>query len=382
MPAVYHALTASALALVVPSAAFAQEPVRLGAPLGASSESFSRVAGVRELADGRVLVSDSRERIVHLVDLTRGTTQRVGREGAGPTEYASPGAIFALPGDRSLLVDGRNQRYLIFDADGKPVQTIPLLRISNGGVTLSLGAPSGVDAEGRLYFAQASFSGGTMPDSVALMRWTPGSERADTVGYIRRANGGPVTTRPSGGGVSFSMAAPMAFQPQESWGVSGDGRIARVFPEPYRVGWYGRDRRITSGPAVPYTPLRVTDADREAYRAQQASAPRPTISTTGPDGPRTFSPPPQEPTFAETKPPFWGAGSVLVSPAGEVWVLRTRPAADQVPVYDVFDGSGALRRKVAFPPRGRLVGFGRSGLYVAVTDDDDLEQLRRYPVAP
>ena len=99
-----------------------------------------------------------------------------------------------------------------------------------------------------------------------------------------------------------------------------------------------------------------------------------TSANTGGGGPV----PPQE--FADTKPPFDGssAGSVLATPEGEAWVLRTRPAADKVPTYDVFDRTGALVRKVSLNPNSRVVGFGRGTVYVARTDEDDLQYLQKY----
>jgi hypothetical protein len=69
---------------------------------------------------------------------------------------------------------------------------------------------------------------------------------------------------------------------------------------------------------------------------------------------------------------------VQVTPEGEVWVLRTRPAGDKVPTYDVFDRNGALVKKVVLNPRSRVVGFGRGAVYVTRSDEDDLLYLERY----
>ena len=77
-------------------------------------------------------------------------------------------------------------------------------------------------------------------------------------------------------------------------------------------------------------------------------------------------------------PPFTGRGAVLASPDGEAWVLRTRSAGDKVPTYDVFDRTGALVKKVMLNQSSRVVGFGKGTVYVARTDDDDLQYLERY----
>ena len=63
------------------------------------------------------------------------------------------------------------------------------------------------------------------------------------------------------GGVSTD---PPVFTPGEIWGVAPDGAVARVLPEPYRVMWYGKDS-VTVGEVQPYSPIPVTEADRQAH---------------------------------------------------------------------------------------------------------------------
>jgi hypothetical protein len=69
---------------------------------------------------------------------------------------------------------------------------------------------------------------------------------------------------------------------------------------------------------------------------------------------------------------------VVTTPDGEVWVLRTRSASDKTPIYDVFDRTGALAKRVTLNPESRVVGFGKGTVYVARTDEDDLQYLQRY----
>ncbi len=82
--------------------------------------------------------------------------------------------------------------------------------------------------------------------------------------------------------------------------------------------------------------------------------------------------------FPEHKPPFPASG-VQTTPEGKVWVLRHQRARDETrPLYDVFDGSGQLIRRVQLPEGRRLVGFGDGVLYAVATDEDDLQWLERY----
>lgn len=383
---------AGALALVLAVPALAQQPQPLGRPTAEFAEPFSRVSGLRELADGRVVVSDMREKLVQVIDLQRQTARTVSREGSGPGEYAMPTSLFAMPNDQTLLVDMLNRRFLMIKPDGTPGETISPPQLGGGGGPVTMGGlvnARAADAQGRLYFQDLGIRpGGPSPDSVAILRWRPGETRVDTAAWVRgpqtNVSSTPAGGAGGGGGMRITVGSSVVWAPQDAWGVAADGRVARARPEPYQVVWYSGARSARGGPAVPYTPMRVTEADKRAYREQQAANPPTMIVMGGPGGggggARSVSPSSMpEPTFAETKPPFTGQGAVLVSPEGEVWVQRTRPANDQTPVYDVFDGSGRLVRKVALARESRVAGFGRGSVYVVRTDEDGLEYLQRYP---
>ena len=61
-----------------------------------------------------------------------------------------------------------------------------------------------------------------------------------------------------------------------------------------------------------------------------------------------------------------------------MWIARTRSASEKTPVYDVFDRSGKLARKVTLNPDSRIIGFGTGTVYVVRTDQDDLQYLEKY----
>src|SRR5688500_12239189 len=94
----------------------------LPAPNAKLDQEFTRIVAVRELADGRVLVSDAGERKLFLTDFTSGAASVIGQEGQGPEEYRSVGQLFALAGDSTLLVDQLGARWLLLHG-AKIVQT-------------------------------------------------------------------------------------------------------------------------------------------------------------------------------------------------------------------------------------------------------------------
>ena len=376
---------------LLPEPLAAQARVTLKTPDAEYGEGFTRVGSIRELPNGKVLVVDPSDKIVQLVDLKAGTAVKIGREGSGPGEYAFPNALLALPDGSTLLQDMLNRRFLTITPDGKPGAFVELPRPQTAGP----GGPGpgfmvggmdmrGTDTRGRLYFQGSPFSspGGPTQDSVAILRWDRVSPRFDTTAFLGLP-AGSVQTSGGPGRFEVRVGGQKVFTPSEAWAVAGDGRIARVTPNPFRVTWVDGPGRATAGPIQPYTPIRVTEADKELVREARRRT-RPIMITIG-DGPRNVAPPNvqvPEPEFEETMPPFTGGpgsgGSVLATPEGEVWVLRTRPASDKVPSYDVFDRTGALVKKVALNPDSRVVGFGPGVVYVVKMDEDDLQYLQRY----
>jgi hypothetical protein len=83
-------------------------------------------------------------------------------------------------------------------------------------------------------------------------------------------------------------------------------------------------------------------------------------------------------TWPETMPAFTGPRSVLATPAGELWVRRAQPAKADGALYDVFDARGQLVRQVALTGRRSVLGFGPGVVFVARTDEDDLQWIERY----
>lgn len=356
-------------------------------PDAAFADPFTSIAGVRELTNGDVIVADFRDRTLQRIDLNAGTATAISREGSGPTEYLYPMTVLALPGDSTAVYDMGNQRYLLLDPQGKPTGTFRMEEGGAGGGMMVIRPAAATDARGRLYYStRGERRGGGMnggppefSDSGRVIRYDRGTRRSDTLGVIHvpkpdvATSGGPdnrsVTVRPS----------PMA--PEDAWGVTPDGRVgvARVATD--QVEWWLPGGRTVKGAPVPYTPIRLTEADKQAW---WAGLQRGSMSVRNENGRVTVAPssgavPPMDPdiVWPVTKPPFPG-GAARGASNGTLWVLRSRPADDKIPTYDIFDGSGNLVRQVRLPANTRFVAFGKGVVYLARQDADDLEYLERY----
>lgn len=84
-----------------------------------------------------------------------------------------------------------------------------------------------------------------------------------------------------------------------------------------------------------------------------------------------------EPTSWPRYLPAFELDAVHFSTDGTLWVQRTTEAGG-APVFDLFNRSGQLERRVSIPRQTRLVGFGKNSIYVIRKDQYDLEYLEKY----
>src|SRR5688500_10413708 len=163
--------------------------VRLKPPNATLSTDFTMLQSIRELADGKVLVTDARENALQLVDFDADVATKLGRPGAGPLEYSRVNYLFALPDDSTFLFDGGNgSRWLVLHGE-KIVGTIPQDRLPFGLMYAQL---AGTDGRGRVIATietgGVSDKPRTASDSILLIAGTRRPVRADTLMSIRSFN--------------------------------------------------------------------------------------------------------------------------------------------------------------------------------------------------
>ncbi|HSM18486.1 MAG TPA: hypothetical protein VK845_15970 [Gemmatimonadales bacterium] len=378
-------LCASVLVTVAfAAAATAQEntpTVRLGQPNATYDEPFSALSGLRELSDGTLLVGDRIDQVIQHVDLASGSGRPVGRKGAGPGEYDTPMGLYALPNDSTLVFDMGNNRFLVLTPEGKPGDTfMPTLETGGGPGARFLSPPRGVDNQGGIYFAGQPMRAGAsgMPESIdssAIIRYDRTSRKVDTLGLVKAP---AMNIQASGDQNRRELRIRPAPMPaQDEWGVTPDGRIGIARVGGLRVEWLAPDGSRAAGAAFAYKPIKVSKADYRAWQKRMGSSMGREIENGRSRLVRVPLPEIDEREWPDYKPPFL-AGAVAVAPSGELWLLRTRPADDPTPVYEVFDASGKLVRRVQLPPKTEVAGFGKRSVYLVRIDEDDLQWLERY----
>lgn len=347
--------------LLIPALAAAQRaPAIPLKPANATlSEEFSRIIGVRELRDGRVLIADGKEVRLVVASFDARSVTPVGRQGRGPGEFQSLGRLVSLAGDSSLIVDWGNQRWLILSGARVAVTVPP----ESPALTATRVSVTSADGSGyvlaEVYARPLPGRRWNPADSMCLVRVERTTGRADTVGRIRpRYERGQLFGR---GEVSVP---PLAIGEQALLFLDGWMAIARL--EPYQVEWRSPDGRTIRGTPLPFSVTKVNEREKRAYFDREAKA---------------WGRAPQyapNPVWPENLPVF-ERDALLAAPDGMVLVRRMPTASVSDTRYDVVDRRGTLVRQISLPENQWIVGFGRRAAYLVVTDADGIQRIERHP---
>ena len=373
-------LAALAGTLLAPSAsaqrpaAPALHPLRLGAPTGTLTAEFTVITSVRELRDGRVLVTEGRERKLFVGDFRTGDVQQVGRNGSGPGEYGMVGFLRPLAGDSTIMADLMGRRWLLLDGANIVGQHSP----DHPAVLAAGGIFTHSDALGRVLLRKAPerADGVTVTDardSSELRLIARRTGAVETVARVRNVERRIELTRASDGRITSSssmVAGPLRSEEQAV--LFGDGWLAIARLDPFRVDWRSPTGAWTRGAPLPVPVIRVTARERDAFFARNPNAFGPSTTPGLPATPR-----PSASDFPAIVPPF-SLSSVSDGPAGHLLIRRHRSADVGPSQYLVVDRRGALVGELILPDNASIVGAGARTVYVVVRDEDDLQTLHRH----
>ena len=171
----------------------------------------------------------------------------------------------------------------------------------------------------------------------------------------------------------------------DGWAIAPSGTIFLVRSGKYRVEVLPPGGPPHAGAPVIYTPVKIGEAERKEYAADQARSGAINIGVENRNGEQTFSLSrgrpqgdggPDASAFPASKPPF-DPSQLFVDGKERLWVRRYQPAGRPA-LYDIFNNQGTLVASVQLPASRLVVGMGATSLYVAHVNDDDLQQLERY----
>ena len=347
---------------------------------------FGKIISVRELSDGRILLSDmgERERYLHLADLRSDEVRSLGRIGDAPGEFMYPGFLYPLGPDSTLFTDQDTHRAFLV-ADGGHPETL------DAGTLLiaRLGAepPWGADRFGRVLGVE----GFSYPDDVLAMSrveadslrillttgsvldWEPGNQEtiAEVGGQGRFGESRQVRFG------QWYYTSPLATEGQ-AW-LFWDGWVAVAHPDPYRVDWRRPDGEWVRGAALPFD--RVPATDWQKCFSATGDRNRDACDSPGLAKYVELPSPDHVPPFVMARHDRTTPGGIAVQPApnGMLLIQRTLMADAPGRRYDVIDRTGSLRGTIRLPENRTIVGSGSSSLYVVTKHNPDGVTLSRHP---
>lgn len=361
-----------------------ERPLRLRSPGTGLTEEFTSIGSVRELSDGRVLITDPREGRVVVADFRTGAVSQVGRQGKGPNEYSMAGPLIPLADDSSLMADVLARRWLVFAGPSIVATLAPDTPVIKATRAVARGA----DARGNVWitvspqaFDQTTARPGASTveaaDSELVVRVSRATARLDTVTKLRVAVSRRTVRADARGKFQSVGFARAPLSAREEAALFADGWFAVARLDPYRVDWISPAGRVTRGPPLPVTRIKVTSAERDAYLTRQAASRASTSAI--PEQMRRDMDQLRD-QFPDVFPPF--TGPALAAGDGTLWLRR--PVSMNFPNYryDVVDRRGQLIGVVSLDTGERIVAVTATAVYVAWKDADDIERLRRHPGGP
>jgi hypothetical protein len=377
------------------------QPRLIAAPDAHTTMKLGDVANVRALPGGRLLVNDTRRRLVLAVDSAMTNAVVVLDSSAGATDGYGPrpGGLIPFRGDSSLFIDPVGLSMYVITPAGKVGRVASIPRSQDAGALSSTanGLP-GVDAAGRLVYRgsfnpQRAMNGGMTvgqsPDSMEIVRLNMSSRRLDTAGFVKTSKVKITVTQTDGG---MSVTAEMnPVQMVDDWAVLSSGAIALVRGIDYHVDILGANG-VVAGPKVPFDWISLSDERKVALLdsvKRTMTTPQGAVNgppagghagmTMGPGGHTlsavTLAPASELPDFM----PAFNAGAARGDADGNLWIRTTARRAGAIggPIYDVLDGAGKLVDRVQVPAGRTIVGFAPGGVVYLVARDGTGDVIER-----
>lgn len=329
---------------LVPSLLVAQTIVRV--PLKSANATleaeFVVPTSLREIADGRVIVTDGRDQQLYVADFRANTSTVLGRKGKGPGEYSSVGLVFAAGGDTTIMDERSSHRWLLIDG-AKIVGTVPP---DHPAVRATGARINGLDRLGNVLYRQSQPApAGSKTYTRADSNWLVFVDRhtgaIDTIGRTR-ARPLRVETQIDADGRVVSMQTFMTESNamEEMASLFVDGWLAVVRLDPLRVDWRSPAGQWTSGRPIPVKPEMVRGKPRPVVDVSQV---------------------------------------VRQTSDGRLLIRRSLDGSGKTRRYLIINRRGTVDGQLVLSTTEDVLGFGAQSIYLSVKDEDDIVRLRRHP---
>jgi hypothetical protein len=312
--------------------------LRIGVVEGDPHYQFFRIAGVRRLSTGEIVVADGGSHTIRWYDGAGRFLQSVGGPGDGPGEYRWLGGLVGLPGDSILAKDPQRHRVSLYGPSGRLIRSWVIQPLR----TYVMPPPIGRVRDGR--FIAMTESGQSSPYGYvryqALLVRYQDSAVVDTIAQVAGSEAYYLRcpTRPN----AICNYAPL-FALQIHAAVSGD-RIAIGNGDEYAVSVFDPSGALSAVyrrviPRAKLPELWVTTLIDSAVGMQRPQD-QPAVRRALEEVPRR-----------EYVPAYT---DLLFDQLGCLWVARTTGPGDATRPWDVFDTRGSLLGTVTLPTALRV----------------------------
>lgn len=352
----------------------------LAAAVDSIATPFSMPRWLAEAADGSLVLYDRVDNVLYRVERGVGEAIPLSTKGAGPMEYRVAQGIVRGPGDSLWVMDRPGSKAIVLDTEARPVreQRSPILSstadaIGNGWVRAISAAGDWYGSARAMTFAPTFH----VDDSASVIVWRRATGTTDTLARVGM--------RP----IAFTSrtTAPRldAFDPIDAWGVFRDGRVIVVRGGDYGIELIDPDGRVTRAGRGPTPLLPLTREDAELTRDSLNRARAEVLRMMPMSGQAGVSPGGRPlPALPDPLPTHWPllrGDDVPVDWQDRAWVrVRSAPRDTGATRYDLFDREGRVVKSVEVGAGGVVIGFGRSGVFVAWPDADELRWVKRHPL--
>jgi len=333
---------------------------------GSDDDPLFRVTGVLRLSDGTIVVANSGSSQLRYYTATGELLRTVGGKGGGPGEFEALDWISLLPGDSVIAFDRLNRRFTVLDPAGgvarsyQPPQGVaprPLGVQPGGSIlvrTASVGSAGDLPGNGAV--RDSSTISLMLPDGSMGMELArlPGDERVINI---------------SDRGIDI-FVPPFAAR---FIAAAADGGFWAQRRDSYELEYRGLDGQLLRLLRLDLTPRRSIPAMLDAYVERAVGA--------MPDGPQRQA---RERTLRalpvpETLPMI---AALLVDTVGRLWAQDFMAPGDSTALWRVFDADGRRLGEVTMPRGFTLLRIQADRLLGVQLDENDVEEVRIYPLVP
>lgn len=369
----------------------------VGTTEGADWEMFSGVRAVAFDRADNLYVLDAQNVRVVVFDTAGRYVHEFGTRGGGPGEFQVPVSMTVLANNEVVVNDVGNRAYIVFDADGEFLRSVPYdasIGLPLGGVH---GHPLGIVA--RANPMPSPGGDGTRP-RVAPVFVQPLREDAGPITLFETPLPPPLSSDQTGGRGGIRMIAmDPVFGARPSFGVLPDGGLALHHETGYRIHVLDRGGRAVRTITRAHEPRRVTKKDQEEWDERRRNGEGPTMQSvavmrsgggtsvsvgSSRSGGGGGAPSAGSMQFSLDDMPFAEFMSVITSvrtdPQGRVWVQRRHADATEQGPIDLITANGRYIGTLPAQQAPNAVSASDRAAYI-VTDELGVERVsvRRLP---